>query len=181
MLLAPYGDRRWSFFDKTFSGQLVSRITNDAEMITHFLSFRIRMLVYSVFLIGISLCYMLGMNHLLTGVAVLTIILVLALNTTYAPKVRPIYERIRHQTGVIASIATGTITGVKMIKSLSVERHVQERFSKENEKLYNQNVEAMKITALYGNTPFLIMGVAMSVMLYYGGREIVRNTLTVGS
>ena len=168
------------FFDKTFSGQLVSRITNDAERITRFLSFRIRMLVYSVFLIGISLYYMLGMNHLLTGVAVLTIILVLALNTTYALKVRPIYEKIRHQTGVIASIATGTIAGVKTIKSLSVEGHVQERFSKENEKLYNQNVEAMKITALYGNTPFLIMGVAMSVMLYYGGRGIVRNTLTVG-
>jgi len=171
---------RMEFFDKTYSGQLISRITNDTERITRFLSFRVRMFVYSIFLIIISLYYMARMNTALTGVALITIAAVVALNTTYARTVRPIYDKVRHQTGVIASVSTGSIAGVKTIKALSVEENIQGKFSKENEELYSLNVEATKITALYGNAPFLIMGTAMSVMLYYGGRAIMANTLTVG-
>ena len=171
---------RMEFFDKTYSGQLISRITNDTERITRFLSFRVRMFVYSIFLIIVSLYYMARMNVALTGVALITIAVVVALNTTYARKVRPIYDKVRHQTGVIASVSTGSIAGVKTIKALSVEENIQGKFSKENEELYSLNVEATKITALYGNAPFLIMGTAMSAMLYYGGRAIMANTLTVG-
>ena len=171
---------RMEFFDKTYSGQLISRITNDTERITRFLSFRVRMFVYSIFLIIVSLYYMARMNVALTGVALITIAVVVALNTTYARKVRPIYDKVRHQTGVIASLSTGSIAGVKTIKALSVEENIQGKFSKENEELYSLNVEATKITALYGNAPFLIMGTAMSAMLYYGGRAIMANTLTVG-
>lgn len=168
------------FFDRTFSGQLISRITNDTERITRFLSFRLRMFVYSIFLILVSLYYMVRMNVFLALVALVTIAVVVSINTTYAMKIRPIYDRIRHQTGVIASLATGTIAGVKTIKSLSVEENVQEKFSRENEGLYSMNVEATKITALYGNASFLILGLAMSAMLYYGGRAIIGGTLTVG-
>lgn len=168
------------FFDRTFSGQLISRITNDTERITRFLSFRLRMFVYSIFLILVSLYYMVRMNVFLALVALVTIAVVVSINTTYAMKIRPIYDRIRHQTGVIASLATGTIAGVKTIKSLSVEENVQEKFSGENEGLYSMNVEATKITALYGNASFLILGLAMSAMLYYGGKGIIGGTLTVG-
>ena len=171
---------RMEFFDKTYSGQLISRITNDTERITRFLSFRVRMFVYSIFLIIVSLYYMARMNTALTGVALITIAAVVALNTTYARTVRPIYDKVRHQTGVIASVSTGSIAGLRMIKALSVEENIQGKFSKENEELYSLNVEATKITALYGNAPFLIMGTAMSAMLYYGGRAIMANTLTVG-
>lgn len=174
------GRHNMEFFDRTFSGQLISRITNDTERITRFLSFRLRMFVYSIFLILVSLYYMVRMNVFLALVALVTIAVVVSINTTYAMKIRPIYDRIRHQTGVIASLATGTIAGVKTIKSLSVEENVQEKFSRENEGLYSMNVEATKITALYGNASFLILGLAMSAMLYYGGKGIIGGTLTVG-
>ncbi|ASJ00426.1 ABC transporter ATP-binding protein [Thermococcus gorgonarius] len=172
--------QRMEFFDKTFSGQLISRITNDTERITRFLSFRLRMFVYSLFLIAVSLYYMIRMNTLLTAVALVTIGIVVALNSAYAMKVRPIYDRIRHQTGVIASTATGTIAGIKTIKALSVEEEIHEKFERENEELYSLNVEATRIVAIYGNASFLVLGIAMSAMLYFGGRAIIVNTLTVG-
>ncbi|ASJ07563.1 ABC transporter ATP-binding protein [Thermococcus pacificus] len=172
--------QRMEFFDKTFSGQLISRITNDTERITRFLSFRLRMFVYSLFLIAVSLYYMVRMNTLLTAVALVTIGIVVALNSAYAMKVRPIYDRIRHQTGVIASTATGTIAGIKTIKALSVEEEISKKFERENEELYSLNVEATRVVAIYGNASFLVLGIAMSAMLYFGGRAIIVNTLTVG-
>ncbi|AFN04986.1 ABC transporter [Pyrococcus furiosus COM1] len=168
------------FFDKTYSGQLISRITNDTERITRFLSFRIRMFVYSMFLIAMSLYYMSRMSGILSAVAFVTIIIVVLINTTYAKKVRPIYDKVRHQTGVIASVATASISGIKTIKALAAERFIQGKFSNENEKLYKFNIDATRITAIYGNASFLVLGLAMGTMVYYGGKGIIEGLLTVG-
>ncbi|MFA4669415.1 ABC transporter ATP-binding protein [Pyrococcus kukulkanii] len=171
---------RMEFFDKTFSGQIISRITNDTERIMAFLSFRLRMLVYSSFLILISLYYMLRMSGRLTLVAVVTIIVVVMINMTYIKKVRPIYDSIRHQTGVLASLVTGAIAGIKTIKALASESYALSKFDEDNEKLYSLNVKATKITSIYGNSPFLVLGLSMSAMFYYGGKGIIAGTLTVG-
>ncbi|MCE4609950.1 MAG: ABC transporter ATP-binding protein/permease [Desulfurococcales archaeon] len=168
------------FFNKTLVGQLISRITNDAERITGFLSFRLRMLVYSSFLIGISVYYMLGMSTSLTLIALATIAIVMTINALYAMKVRPVYDKVRHQTGSVAAVSTGLIAGIKTVKSLAVEDSLFARFQDENKKLYEYSVEATRITSLYGNLPFLVMGASMTGILLIGGRAIIGGGLTVG-
>ncbi|MEB3755985.1 MAG: ABC transporter ATP-binding protein/permease, partial [Desulfurococcales archaeon] len=168
------------FFDKTLVGQLISRVTNDAERITGFLSFRMRMLVYSSFLIVISLYYMFTMSQKLALIAVSTILVVMSLNAIYARKVRPIYDKVRHQTGVLAGESTSSIAGIKTVKALAVENYIHGKFDKENHELYRLNIDAARVSSIYGNTPFLIIGLAMSAMLFYGGKAIITNTLTVG-
>ncbi|MCE4628431.1 MAG: ABC transporter ATP-binding protein/permease [Desulfurococcales archaeon] len=172
--------QRMEFFDKTLVGQLISRVTNDAERVTGFLSWRLRMLAYSVFLIIISLYYMLRMNILLAAVALATILIVMSLNTLYALRVRPVYDKIRHQTGVLASVATASIAGIKTVKSLAVEDYIYRKFEAENEELYRLNVEATRISSIYGNLSFLVMGLSMGGMLYLGGRAILAGILSVG-
>ncbi|MEB3765887.1 MAG: ABC transporter ATP-binding protein/permease [Desulfurococcales archaeon] len=168
------------FFNKTLVGQLISRITNDAERITGFLSFRLRMLVYSSFLIGISVYYMLGMSTSLTVIALATIAIVMTINALYAMKVRPVYDKVRHQTGSVAAVSTGLIAGIKTVKSLALEDSLFARFQDENKKLYEYSVEATRITSLYGNLPFLVMGASMTGILLIGGRAIIGGGLTVG-
>ena len=168
------------FFNKTLTGQLLSRITNDAERVTGFISFRLRMLVYSTFLIAVSLYYMAGMSGPLTLIALATIGASTAVNALYARRVRPIYDEARHQTGVLASIAASALGGIRAVKALSAEGYIAGRFDRENRELYNLNVEAARVSALYGNAPFLIVGASMASMLYYGGKAILAGTLTVG-
>ncbi len=168
------------FFNKTLVGQLISRITNDAERITGFLSFRLRMLVYSSFLIGISAYYMLSMSTSLTLVALATIAVVMTINAIYAVKVRPVYDKVRHQTGSVAAVSTGLIAGIKTVKSLALEDSLFSRFQDENKKLYDYSVKATRITSIYGNLPFLVMGASMTGILLIGGRAIIGGALTVG-
>ena len=168
------------FFDNTLVGQLISRVTNDAERVARFLSFRLRMLVYSIFLICIALYYMLNMSPRLTLVALATILVVVALSARYGAKVRPVYDEIRHQTGVLAGIVTSALAGIKTVKSLAIEGIVYNRFLGENRAYYNYSLEASKLAAIYGNAPMLVMGLAMAGMLYYGGLGIIAGTMTVG-
>lgn len=169
------------FFDNTLVGQLISRVTNDAERISRFISFRLRMLVYSLFLIAISIYYMYSMSPELTAIAAGAIVAVVFVMTRYGNLVRPIYDEIRHQTGVLAGIVTSSIAGIKTVKSLAIEDTIYSRFTSENDKYYDYSLKASKLSALYGNSPFLITGAAMSGMLYFGGQEIISGVLTVGS
>lgn len=169
------------FFDKTLVGQLISRVTNDAERVSRFIQFRLRMLVYSIFLIGVAVYYMYGMSLELTLIALAAIALVVIVMTRYGNLIRPVYDQIRHQTGVLAGIVTSAIAGIKTVKSLAVEDSIYQRFRGENDKFYAYNLQASKLSAIYGNSPFLITGAAMAGMLYYGGEAIIAGTLTVGS
>ena len=169
------------FFDNTLVGQLISRVTNDAERISRFISFRLRMLVYSLFLIAISIYYMYSMSPELTLIAAGAIVAVVFVMTRYGNLVRPVYDEIRHQTGVLAGIVTSSIAGIKTVKSLAIEDTIYSRFTSENDKYYDYSLKASKLSALYGNSPFLITGAAMSGMLYFGGQAIISGVLTVGS
>ncbi len=168
------------FFDSTLIGQLISRVTNDAERVARFLSFRLRILIYSVFLICVSLYYMLNMSLRLSLVAIATILVVVLLSARYGTKVRPIHDEIRHQTGVLAGIVTSAIAGIKTVKSLAIESTVYGKFLEENRIYYDYSLQASKLAAIYGNAPLLVMGLAMAGILYYGGIGIIAGTITVG-
>lgn len=169
-----------AFFDRMLIGQIISRVTNDAERVVGFLAFRLRMLVYSVFLIVVSVYYMLGMDIRLTLVALLAILGSLLFNMIYAKKVRPVYDKVRHQTGEVAGVATNIVAGARTLKALGAGGFMLSRFDLQNTRLRDYNLTAASLTALYGNLPFLVMGTSMAAMLYYGGEAIVAGTLTVG-
>ncbi|MET1160647.1 MAG: ABC transporter ATP-binding protein [Thermoprotei archaeon] len=168
------------FFDKASIGQLISRITNDTERIARFLSWRLRMLVYSVTLLILSLYYMLGINAFLSLIVFVVIVVLLAINIRFACLIRPLYEILRQQLGVLASISAADLGGIKTIKSLAIEKHEYKRFEKENKKFLETSVRAAKTRALYGNVSILVTGIAMSIMLYYGGHAIATGELTIG-
>ncbi len=169
-----------AYYNRVMTGQLISRITNDTERITRFLSFRFRMLVYSIFLIGISIYYMYTMSTILTLIALIAILATVIINFFYARKVRPVYDMVRQQTGALASLATGALAGVKTVKGLALEPVVMDRFQLENEEYYNTNLQAAKLTAIYGDSSILVLAVAMAGILYFGGLGILRGLVTIG-
>ena len=169
-----------AYYDRVLTGQLISRITNDTERVTRFLSFRLRILIYSSFLIVISIYYMYTMSHILTLIAIIVIIATVIINSIYARKVRPVYDRVRHQTGVLASIASGSLSGVKIVKGLALEPIIMHRFQDENTEYYNASLQATKLTAIYGDSSILILAVAMAFILYFGGHGILIGVITVG-
>jgi len=169
-----------AYYDRTLTGQLISRVTNDAERVTGFLGFRLRMLVYSLTLIASSAALMWRMSWRLSLVALAGVLATVAANALYARRVRPLYDRVRHQTGVLASIAAGALAGVKTVKGLALEPAVLERFNDANRRYYSLYLAAARLTSIYGNMSFLIMAFAMAGILYLGGELAASGAITVG-
>lgn len=168
------------FFDSVATGQLISKITNDTNRLARVLSWQVRNVVNLSFTAGISLYYMFTMSPKLSYIVLIALALMAVVNAKYTTTIRPIYDKIRHQLGVLASLVTSNLNGIKTVKSLTLEDIEISRFSKENNEFARLNLKAAKVRAIYGNASQLILGVSMASVLYYGGYAVSTGALSVG-
>ena len=168
------------FFDRATAGQLISRITNDTNRLARVLSWQVRNVINLSFTAGISLYYMFTMSPRLSYIVLAALALMATVNAKYTTTIRPIYDRVRQQLGVLASIVTSNLNGIKTVKSLTLEEMEIDRFRKENDKFADLNLKAAKVRALYGNASQLILGISMASVLYYGGYAVSAGVLSVG-
>lgn len=172
--------KHMGFFDRSTVGQLISRIANDSERVAAFISFRLRMVLYAASLLVFSAYNMVVLEPPLTAIAVSSMILVVAVYARYSKVIRPLYDTIRQQLGVIASIATSDLVGIKTIKGLNVVSYEMGRFETENKRFADLNVDAARVRAIYGNAPVLILGISSALVILYGAYAIRGGYFTVG-
>ncbi|MCD6323850.1 MAG: ABC transporter ATP-binding protein [Desulfurococcales archaeon] len=168
------------FFDRVTAGQLISRITNDTNRLARSLSWQVRNLVNLSFTAAMSLYFMFTMSPHLSFVVLLSMALMAGLNSKYVLMIRPLYDRIRNQLGVLASIVTSNLNGIKTVKALALESHEIQRFTKENNTFAELNIKAARIRAVYGNFSQLVLGGSMAAVLYFGGLAILNGALSIG-
>lgn len=168
------------FFDKHPSGQLISRITNDTDRLARALSWQVRNLVNISMTAGMSLYYMFTMSPRLSAVIAVAMAVMAAVNIRYVLLIRPLYQRIRHQLGVLASVVSSNLAGIKTVKALGIEELEIQRFSRENEAFANLSLKAAKVRAVYGNASHAVLGLSLASVLYFGGQGVIAGTLSIG-
>lgn len=168
------------FFDKHPSGQLISRITNDTDRLARALSWQVRNLVNITMTAGMSLYYMFTMSPRLSAVIAVAMAVMAAVNARYVLLIRPLYQRIRQQLGVLASVVSSNLAGIKTIKALGIEELEIQRFSRENEAFATLSLKAAKVRAVYGNASQAILGLSLASVLYFGGQGVIAGALSIG-
>jgi len=170
----------FSFFDEVPIGQLVSRITDDVERVSRFLSFPLRNLISTAFLASLAIGYMWSMNPKLSAIVGLYMLGIMLISIRYNMIVRPLNMEARNQLGILTAITDNNITGFRTVKSLSVEKNRLNAFNVENEKLFSLYIRIAKVEALYGRLGLLLLVLANITVLYVGGLDIINGSFTVG-
>jgi ATP-binding cassette subfamily B protein len=168
------------FFDRSSVGQLISRITNDSERVADFLSNRLRMIIYAASLLAFSAYNMFSLDPSLSAITVGTITLAVIVYARFSMIIRPLYEMARQQLGVLASVVSSDLVGIKTVKGLNIATSELRRFEVENDKFMDINIKAAKVRATYGNSTILIFGSASTLVLFYGAFATQSGVLTVG-
>ncbi len=168
------------FFDKFPRGQLVARLVNDTTRVGHTVSWQVRNIFNVSFTAGISLYYMFCMNRLLFSIVLVALAAMAFSNVRYVLLIRPIYEEIRHQIGVLTSVVSDNLNGFKTVRALSIEEYEIEKFERENSRFYELNLKAAKIRSFYGNLSQLILGCTLASIAYFGGIQVISGRLSLG-
>ncbi|MEM1644885.1 MAG: ABC transporter ATP-binding protein [Ignisphaera sp.] len=169
------------YFDSTNVGHVITRVINDSDRIAGFLSFGFRMFLNALLLMAMSLYYMFSMNLTLSFVCLGAILIVILSNTFSAMRIRPAIDMSRQQLGILASMASNDIAGVKTVKGLGLEDVETQRFDVENKKLLNISLGIAKLRSIFTNINFLVFGVTTFAILLYGGYSVINKIMSVGT
>ncbi len=169
-----------SYFDSTQSGQLISRIMNDAEGIRNLVGTGLVQLAGSLVTATISIAVLFWINWQLTTGTIIVLAIFGGVLAYAFKKLRPIFR----ERNVINAEVTGRLTeslgGIRIVKSYTAEKREELIFARGAHKFF-RNV-ASSMTGVSAITAFssLIIGAISVVMILIGGNSVINKTMTIG-
>lgn len=170
----------FEFFDKTKTGDIMSRMTGDLEAVRHFTA-GVILSVYINLLTFITVMVMLfSINYKLT-LAVLAIAPIIGyLTYRLAGTVKPAFSAIREQFAKLNSVVQENISGNRVVKAFAKEDYEIIKFSKENEAFKERNLEAARVWEKYHPVLDCLAGVYSVVIILVGGIMVIKGLISLG-
>ena len=163
-----------SYFDKTPSGSIVSRLTNDTETISDMFSGLLSSFISAIFVFVTTLYTMMVLDFRLTGLVLLFLPLIFILVNLYRKKSVKIIEKTRSFLSDINSKLAESIEGIRIIQAFNQEKRLQEEFDEINEEHYVYANRSVALDALFlrpAMSLLKLLGYAV-LMAYFGYRGL---------
>ena len=172
-----------SFFDKNPVGQLVTRLTNDIEVLNEMFSSGIVMIFADIFTIAGILFFMLSLSWQMTLISLSVVIPLIYATMVFRRKVRAAYRDVRYYLAKMNSFLQEHISGILVVKIFNKEKRTLNEF----EKINLDHTIANKKSVFYYSVFFPIVefigALSVSLIIWYGGGEVVKSVaggITIG-
>jgi ATP-binding cassette subfamily B protein len=168
------------FFDKTPIGRLVTRATNDVEALGELFSSGIVMVFSDIFIIIWILVFMFFMDVSLSLVT-LSVLPVLIYGTfLFRRKARESYRDVRLHLARLNSYMQEHVTGMSVVQIFNKEKDELKKFSNINKDYRTANIKSVFYYAIFFPSVELLSSIAVGLIIWYGGGEVVQASLTIG-
>lgn len=169
-----------SFFDQHEAGDLMSRLTNDTEVINQVLSVGVTRLSSSALtLVGILIA-MLVLNWRLALVSFSVLPIMFFSTVFFSERARRAFRVTRKTIGGVSAELEENIAGVKVAQAFSREQANVEAFRQVSAANRDANVTAESITAAFAPTLDVLATVGVAIVVGYGGYLALNGLATVG-
>jgi ATP-binding cassette subfamily B multidrug efflux pump len=169
------------FFDRNPIGRLITRVTNDVEVLNEMFSSGVVMVFSDVFTIIGILYFMFSMNWQLALVSLSVLPLLWYGTFLFRKKAREAYRDVRVQIARINTFMQEHITGMMVDQVFNREGRSYERFSAINAQHRDANIRSVFYYALFYPGVDLIGAIAVGLLIWYAGLESLGGTITIGT
>jgi ATP-binding cassette, subfamily B, multidrug efflux pump len=168
------------FFDRTPIGRLVTRATNDVEALGELFSSGIVMVFSDIFIIFWILGFMFFMDFSLSMVT-LSVLPVLIYGTfLFRRKARESYRDVRLHLARLNSYMQEHVTGMSVVQIFNKENDELKKFAAINSDYRQVNIKSIFYYAVFYPSVELLSSIAIGLIIWYGGGEVIQGTLTIG-
>jgi ATP-binding cassette subfamily B protein len=168
------------FFDGQQTGQLMSRATVDLQAVRFFLGYGLILITQSALTIVLAAVVMFALQPGLAALSLAPVPLVVLIANRYGQRSRPALQEAQQRIAELTAAAEENISGVRVIKAFAQEQRQQSRFSVTIERVFDQQMIANRIQALYQPMISFLPNLGLAAILLVGGREVINGTLTLG-
>ncbi|CAA9315778.1 MAG: Lipid A export ATP-binding/permease protein MsbA [uncultured Gemmatimonadetes bacterium] len=169
------------YFDRNPVGRLMTRVTNDVEQLNEAFSSGIVTVFGDIFTLVFILAAMVRLDWRLALVTFTVLPLVGVATFVFRALIRVAYRDIRVRLARINTNLQESVTGVRVLQLFGREREARERFGAINRDHLDANLRSITYYALFFPVIEVLTAVALALILWYGGGETLRGTMTVGT
>ena len=169
-----------SFYDRARTGDLMSRVTYDIQLIRNFMAFGVEHRLRIILISGTIFVLMLLQDWRL-ALALYTILpFFFGVIIHFSRKMRRAVDEKQTQMGRLNARLQENITGIRVVKAFAMEEEEMKRFDAENQRMYDKDLR-VGLLQVHLN-PILLMtdGVGSLVILLIGGYQVMNGTMSLG-
>ena len=179
-LFAHIQTLEFEYFDNMNTGELMSRIGEDAENIWQTIGYGMRLFIENTIYFVISTIILFVLNYKLALACFIVMIPIGFIGIKLEKKFGEIYSKISDQTAEINTIAQEDIAGIKLVKAFSREKYEINKFLKMNKVYYDLNMEQAKIIGDYFPPIEFLTNIALVIMIVLGGFLVMDGEVSIG-
>ena len=170
-----------SFFERTSTGELMSRVTNDLSALENFVTHGSALTAVDFMrLIGGAIILFVLDWRLAALVMIPVPILALAFRH-YNTKIRPVYRQVRARLGDINAKLQDNLSGIRVIQAFAREDIEYKRFSKESERYYRARVKGIRYWSIFFPAIRFFGAMGTVIVLGVGSIMVVKDQLSLGT
>ena len=170
----------FSYHDRNRTGQLMIRATDDVEKLRMFIGQGMLLAVQSIVLLIGSLTVLAFTNLSLTLIILPVLPVALILFMVFGSVAQSLFGEIQRRLSTLNEILQENLAGIRVVKAFVREREEQDRFDNAAQRLMEQHIRVAKIFSFLFPFIFLISNLGQAAVVYWGGRQILFDTLTLG-
>ena len=179
-LFAKIQGLSFSYHDRTQTGQLMIRATDDVEKVRLFIGQGLLMTAGALILLTGTLIILFTTNIRLTLVALPVLPIALVLFMIFGAISGPLFLQVQKRLDRLNNTLQENLAGIKVIKAFTREKTEQAKFEQAADDLMKQQITVSRVFSFLFPLVILVATVGQTAILYFGGRQIIFGTLTLG-
>jgi subfamily B ATP-binding cassette protein MsbA len=170
-----------AFFQREKTGDLMSRVTNDVNIINTMFSSAITGSIRDFFtLLGlVSVTFYLIPKLAVYAFIVLPIAAIPIFH--FGRKVRRVRRGTQESVADMNAFLHETFVGTKIVKAFNMEAHEKKRFSQKSRKILRLEMKETRVKALSSPLMEFLGGIGIAFIIWHGGRHVIAGTYSFGT
>jgi ATP-binding cassette subfamily B multidrug efflux pump len=169
----------YSFYQRTRTGDIMARATNDLNAVRMLLGPAIMYSANTIVFTAGALAFMLSISPKLTLYAFLPLPVVSVVVQYFGRKIHERFERIQAMFSEISARVQENFSGVRVVRAYAQEQAEVANFETSNREYIARSLKLVRLMGMLWPTLETMLGLAIVLVLWIGGREVINGQSTI--
>jgi len=171
----------FSYFDRWPTGQLMSRAMSDVQNVRMFLGYGLVFFATNIVMMVAVAIILLLLDWRMGLLSLAFLPFLLLVTVRFSRRLQPILKDVQQRIADVTAAAEENVVGSRIVRIFAREDDELEKFSDRSYKVFEASVAAARTRAVYIPLIAFIPNLAVAFLLYYGGRQVIDGSLSLGS
>lgn len=170
----------YSYYQRNRTGDIMAKATNDLNAVRMLLGPAIMYSANTIVFTALALYYMLRISPTLTMYAFLPLPVASIVIQYFGRQIHERFERIQAMFSDISARAQENFSGARVIRAYVQEEAEIASFETANKEYIRRSLRLVRLMGMLWPTLELMLGIAVVIVLWLGGRQVIQGRMTVG-